>query len=395
MKYCEEYAALLDAYADGECSEDEAGRVREHLKTCSGCRACLEEILAMRDAFSLLDDVAVPEGFSAGVMAAVAAAPRREKPDSRRLIRKWLPRAACLVVLVGAVLGWKLMGGYSGTAMSAASDSSAAAAAAASGSEAAGSERLFAMTGGQEAPSSAQTQNDAAAEGAADAGKEKAAGTSGSSGDTARASGETAPANVGTAPASSETGDATGGTSGGSESVLPALTSVAPGDAGNGEAADAADSDPWASTVSPIFRNQPLSVTAEPDGSTYDQRLAALDTAANGVNDASAAYFQSEAHTENGSCIAYYGQWLGTSHVDQYELDLYLADGTKVTLPLPWSSGMGVAPPDSMQFDGDTFVYEITFSEYSYLSETEYHVQGTYRYTVDLTAQTVSLSITP
>ena len=39
MRYCEDYAALLDPYIDGELSPEDTARVREHLHQCDGCRA--------------------------------------------------------------------------------------------------------------------------------------------------------------------------------------------------------------------------------------------------------------------------------------------------------------------------------------------------------------------
>ena len=37
MKCCEEYAALLDPFVDGELTPEEMERVREHLEDCPGC----------------------------------------------------------------------------------------------------------------------------------------------------------------------------------------------------------------------------------------------------------------------------------------------------------------------------------------------------------------------
>ena len=79
MKYCEEFAALLDPYVDGELPLEEAARVRAHLAVCGGCRAYVQAALAIRDAFPDAEETEVPEGFAEGVMAAVRAnaAPRR------------------------------------------------------------------------------------------------------------------------------------------------------------------------------------------------------------------------------------------------------------------------------------------------------------------------------
>ena len=64
MKYCEDCAALLDLYVDGELSPDDMDRVRAHLETCSGCRAYVDDALAIRAAFPDVEDTEVPTGFA-------------------------------------------------------------------------------------------------------------------------------------------------------------------------------------------------------------------------------------------------------------------------------------------------------------------------------------------
>ena len=131
MKYCAEYDALLDAFVDGELSPDDSARVREHLKTCGGCRSYVDAALAIRDAFPDENDTEVPEDFAAVVMTAISsgAAPRetvppRTEPETepsqtpaRR--RGWkkilLPLAACFAVAV-LVRGIPLGGASSGSA---------------------------------------------------------------------------------------------------------------------------------------------------------------------------------------------------------------------------------------------------------------------------------------
>ena len=103
MRYCEEFAALLDPYIDNELSPAETARVREHLRTCDGCRAYVQAALLMRDAFPEAEDAVVPEGFAEGVMAAIRAdAAPRKRPRSRWQ-RTLLPLAACFAVVVLAV----------------------------------------------------------------------------------------------------------------------------------------------------------------------------------------------------------------------------------------------------------------------------------------------------
>lgn len=105
MKYCEAYAALLDPYVDGELSGEEASRVRTHLADCPGCRAYVEDALAIRAAFPVIENAALPENFAGGVMAAVAAlegAPAAGGRPPRRAVhwkRVLLPLAACFALV--------------------------------------------------------------------------------------------------------------------------------------------------------------------------------------------------------------------------------------------------------------------------------------------------------
>ena len=73
MKYCNDYAALLDLFVDGELTPAEMADVQAHLDGCPGCRAYVDDALAMRAAFPEVEDTVIPEGFADSVMAAVAA----------------------------------------------------------------------------------------------------------------------------------------------------------------------------------------------------------------------------------------------------------------------------------------------------------------------------------
>lgn len=97
MKYCEEYAALLDLYVDGELSPEEMAAVQEHLDQCPDCRRYVDEILEIRAAFPDVEETPVPAGFADGVMEAIRAASpapgklRAGKPDAAgsRFWRPW------------------------------------------------------------------------------------------------------------------------------------------------------------------------------------------------------------------------------------------------------------------------------------------------------------------
>lgn len=117
MKYCEEYAALLDLFVDGELSVEEMDRVQAHLEVCPGCQAYVDDALAIRAAFPEAEDEDVPEGFAESVMERV----RRDagKDDKviqlrRRSFRRWmgtLAAAAACCALVISLRGGSLFNG--------------------------------------------------------------------------------------------------------------------------------------------------------------------------------------------------------------------------------------------------------------------------------------------
>lgn len=103
MKYCENFAALLDPFVDGELSPDEMARVQAHLDACPVCRAYVDDALAIRAAFPDAEDTPVPDGFSESVMARI----RAETVSQKRKNRPWLKAlaslaACCAIVLLAA-----------------------------------------------------------------------------------------------------------------------------------------------------------------------------------------------------------------------------------------------------------------------------------------------------
>lgn len=109
MKYCEEFAALLDLYVDGELSAGEAARVQTHLTACPGCRRYVDDALAIRAAFPEAEETVVPEGFAESVMAAVRESEGKKAAGRHRMYWRnvMLPLAACfaLVVLLRTIPG--------------------------------------------------------------------------------------------------------------------------------------------------------------------------------------------------------------------------------------------------------------------------------------------------
>ena len=112
MKLCEEYAALLDMYVDGFCTDEESAQVREHLAECEACRMYVAQILQMKEAFPDAEETEVPEGFAEGVMAAVRASAAPRKKTMKAWQKTLLQMAACLAVVIAlGPLSERLTGG--------------------------------------------------------------------------------------------------------------------------------------------------------------------------------------------------------------------------------------------------------------------------------------------
>lgn len=112
MKYCEEYAALLDLYVDGELTAEEMERVRAHLEDCPGCQAYVDDVLAIRAGFPDAESTVVPEGFAGGVMERIRQDARKNEKTAerpRRHIWCWAGTAAmaacCALVILAAYNG--------------------------------------------------------------------------------------------------------------------------------------------------------------------------------------------------------------------------------------------------------------------------------------------------
>ena len=99
MKYCNDYAALLDLFVDGELTPAEMVDVQAHLDTCPGCRAYVDAAFAMRAAFPDTEDTVVPAGFADAVMAAVRRSPRQGKRKTP-WVKVLTPLAACCAIVI-------------------------------------------------------------------------------------------------------------------------------------------------------------------------------------------------------------------------------------------------------------------------------------------------------
>lgn len=125
-------------------------------------------------------------------------------------------------------------------------------------------------------------------------------------------------------------------------------------------------------------------LSTEADALDYDARLAQVKAGSLGGQ-----YWEGE------GCLAWVTELTGTPHARQYRLDIRFADGTLAQLPLPWADYPAVALPETTDYRGGFFCYDLHFDDTTWFNDGNSinHVAGTYHYTVDLAARTVSLTV--
>ncbi|MGI5963368.1 MAG: zf-HC2 domain-containing protein [Lawsonibacter sp.] len=113
MGSCEEYEQLLSAQLDGELSQEDEVRLKEHLTECPACRELEMELQQIHAAFPELEELSPPDGFAQEVMAKIRAqeptASRQEEnsrgtviPFFRRpAMRSLVGLAACALLCMG------------------------------------------------------------------------------------------------------------------------------------------------------------------------------------------------------------------------------------------------------------------------------------------------------
>lgn len=364
MKLCEKYASLLDAFVDGELTCQQEAEVRAHLGDCPACAAYVADALALRDAFPGLDEIEVPGGLADAVCAAIRADAAPQKKKKSRWAMPLISAAAC-AALVFAV--WRVAPGFSGNGASAPSLASAPASSAAVEPRSGDSEEDF--------------SSDAIAEGQLD-------------------SEEMDGALLGSSANPAETDNTMTSAAAQNDAPSPEVYGLLSPEAAQNTAGEAMPAEPEQSAAAEAdiaaleFAEQALTPMAATETPAYQELLADL----NGFTEAiwSGCTFSPIVHTENGTNIAWYGEAYGTPHTNQWVLYLSFGDGRVAGLPLPADGPFGSKAPDAMRFDGDTLVYEVTFAdteENTLVGKGYLHVAGTYHYTVDLTAETVSLDI--
>ena len=123
MNHCESYEPLLDAFTEGDLFMEDMVWVQQHLNNCPDCQAYVEDLLAIRAAFPTVEETEVPAGFTASVMAAVAATPQATSPKAAaeaapKTAKKNTPwvkvlsgLAACCAIVLLAQGGLKMASG--------------------------------------------------------------------------------------------------------------------------------------------------------------------------------------------------------------------------------------------------------------------------------------------
>lgn len=116
MASCDYYIELLSAGLDGQLTAEQEQELAQHLLECPACRELGPRLVAAHAAFSALEEVPAPEGFTEGVMERVRGQENRQKvvPLFKRPAWKAVAGlAACCVLCFGAYQSG-LLGGQTG-----------------------------------------------------------------------------------------------------------------------------------------------------------------------------------------------------------------------------------------------------------------------------------------
>lgn len=124
MSGCEKYQELISAMLDGELSTEKTVELSVHLARCPECRAMYEAFSAMREANE--DDMQdMPAGLHDRIMTGVRAEAKRKKRGIMTYLRPYVSAAACVAVIIAAVLavrGTGIIGGGTGSSAPAAAN---------------------------------------------------------------------------------------------------------------------------------------------------------------------------------------------------------------------------------------------------------------------------------
>ncbi|WP_297709955.1 M56 family metallopeptidase [Dysosmobacter sp.] len=141
------------------------------------------------------------------------------------------------------------------------------------------------------------------------------------------------------------------------------------------------------------FTGRALDTT--PDEMTYEERFAWCQDS--GQQNGDGYHFSVRSAQADGTYLLYTGIWTSGPADTSAQPHLYLRfpDGALADLPLPSGTPADAPRSEDILLSGDTLTYTVTFPEPQTDGESGalLHLQGTYRYTVDLEARTVSLRL--
>jgi len=96
----------MHEYLDGEIAPEHERELQDHLERCEDCKQLFDELNGTVTFLDLAEPVEAPEGFTAGVMAALPQTGRRKNAGAKRWLRQhpMLSAAALFLILMSAAL---------------------------------------------------------------------------------------------------------------------------------------------------------------------------------------------------------------------------------------------------------------------------------------------------
>lgn len=103
MSDCDKYAELISCLVDGELEDDKRSELEAHMAQCPECAAMYQDFMFIR--FQVCETREnVPDHLHERLMQQVRETPIKKKKPILRVLRPYVAAAACLVVIVSAVL---------------------------------------------------------------------------------------------------------------------------------------------------------------------------------------------------------------------------------------------------------------------------------------------------
>jgi hypothetical protein len=118
MSSCEKYQELISAMLDGELSTEKTVELSVHLAKCPECRAVYEAFSAISEA-NAADMQELPAGLHDRIMTGVRAGAKGKKRGIMTYLRPYVSAAACVAVIIAAVLAVRSTGILGGAGSSA------------------------------------------------------------------------------------------------------------------------------------------------------------------------------------------------------------------------------------------------------------------------------------